>query len=88
MRKRLIVAALLLSAACRSGGANADDASIRDQVRAYLAADGFTDIPVNVDGGVVTLSGHLATDTFREKAMADAERAAGVRRVVDKIAVP
>jgi len=45
-------------------------------------------VEVAVDQGVVTLTGHLPSNTFREKAVSDAERATGVKRVIDKIEVP
>ncbi len=70
------------------GSAVPDDTSIRDEVRANLQVDGFTTVGLSVDHGVVTLSGHLPTATFREKAVADAEKANGVRHVKDEIAVP
>lgn len=57
-------------------------------LRRNLEADGFTTVAFNVDHGVVTLTGHLSSDTFREKAVADAEKANGVKHVTNQIAVP
>ncbi|GAC1431015.1 MAG: hypothetical protein NVSMB68_03270 [Thermoanaerobaculia bacterium] len=65
-----------------------DDMAIRDEVHAYLEADGFNTIRLSVDHGIVTLTGHLANGTFREKAAADAEKANGVRHVINQIQVP
>ena len=92
MDKRLVVVALTLALFGCAGYTkmvNApDDAAIRDETRAYLEADGFDKLEINVDQGVVTLSGHLKSNTYREKAVSDAEKAAGVKRVIDKIEVP
>jgi osmotically-inducible protein OsmY len=65
-----------------------DDSAIRDEARAYLQSDGFDNIEIAVDRGVVTLKGHLASNIYREKAVSDAEKANGVKRVIDKIEVP
>ena len=92
MYKRIVVVAFTLAlcgCATYSKMANApDDTAIRDEARAYLAADGFDKLEIRVDRGVVTLSGHLTSNTYREKALSDAEKATGVRRVIDKIEVP
>ena len=92
MRNRWIALALTaaLCSCSLSGRASAapDDNAIRDEVRAYLHSDGFDAIELVVDRGVVTMTGHLSTTTFREKAVSDAERVAGVRSVVDRIEVP
>lgn len=84
---------LLLTLLCSCGSldrstAVPDDSSIRDEVRHYLDDDGFNTVTATVDHGIVTLTGHLTSSTFREKAVADAERANGVRHVVDGIDVP
>ena len=65
-----------------------DDNAIRDEARADLDADGFEKIDIAVDHGVVTLSGHLTSNTFREKAASDAEKPNGVKRVINRIEVP
>lgn len=92
MDKRLAVVALTLAlygCASYTKMANApDDTAIRDEARAYLAADGFDKLVIKVDRGVVTLSGHLTSNTYREKALSDAEKATGVKRIIDKIEVP
>ncbi len=89
-RTALVTLALCLSSCAFLDRAAAvpDDTAIRDEVRANLEADGFTAIGLQVDNGVVTLTGHLPNDTFREKAVADAEKASGVKHVTNQIAVP
>jgi osmotically-inducible protein OsmY len=89
--KQLIVALTIALCACASLNRTStapDDNAIRDEARAYLNSDGFDTVEVAVDRGVVTLKGHLTSNTFREKAASDAEKANGVRRVVNKIEVP
>jgi len=89
--KQLIVALTIALCACASlnrASTAPDDSAIRDEARAYLNSDGFDTVDVAVDRGVVTLKGHLASNTFREKAVSDAEKANGVRRVINKIEVP
>lgn len=89
--KHLIVALTIALCACASlnrGSTAPDDSAIRDEARAYLNSDGFDKVEVTVDRGIVTLKGHLSSNTFREKAVSDAEKANGVRRVIDKIEVP
>ena len=92
MYKRIVVVALtvaLCGCASYTRMANSpDDTAIRDEARAYLAADGFDKVEIKVERGVVTLSGHLTSNTYREKALSDAEKATGVQRVIDKIEVP
>ena len=92
MFKRLVAVALTLAlCGCASymRMSNApDDTAIRDEARAYLDADGFDKVEIKVANGVVTLSGHLASNTYREKAVSDAEKASGVNHVIDKIEVP
>jgi BON domain len=84
----LLLACLCSCASLDHSPAVPDDSSIRDEVRHDLDDDGFTAVTATVDHGVVTLMGHLASSTFREKAVADAERASGVTRVVNEIDVP
>jgi osmotically-inducible protein OsmY len=89
--KQLIVALTIALCACASlnrASTAPDDSAIRDEARAYLSSDGFDSVDVTVDRGVVTLKGHLASNTFREKAVSDAEKPIGVKRVVNKIEVP
>lgn len=92
MYERIAVAALTL-ALCGCAGyrqmSNApDDIAIRDEARANLDSDGFDKVGIAVDHGVVTLTGHLMNNTYRQKALSDAEKANGVKRVIDKIEVP
>ena len=89
--KQLIVALTIALCACTSLNRTStapDDSAIRDEARAYLNSDGFDTVDIAVDRGVVTLKGHLASNTYREKAVSDAEKANGVRRVINKIEVP
>jgi len=89
--KRLLVALSIVLCSCASLNRTStapDDSAIRDEARAYLNSDGFDTVTVSVDRGVVTLKGHLSSNTFREKAASDAEKANGVRRVINKIEVP
>ena len=92
MFKTIAAVALTLSlGACSSANQMPDapdDRAIRDEARAYLSADGFDKVDVAVDHGVVTLAGHLTSNTYREKAGSDAEKANGVKKVVNKIEVP
>ena len=88
--KKLIVALALCLGACSTfdRATNvSDDAMIRADVRSNLVSDGFVDVDVMVDQGVVTLTGTLANRTQREKAASDAERVEGVRRIIDHITV-
>jgi hypothetical protein len=67
-----------------------DDAGLSAQVQSKLAADqNLTGqaIQISVAGGVVTLSGSVASDTVRTIADGDAAHVAGVKQVVDKLAV-
>ena len=66
----------------------ADDTAIRNEIRANLEGDGFTKIELEVSNGVATLSGHLPSATFRDKAISDAEKVIGVTRVINHIDVP
>ena len=92
MFKRTVVVALTLGlCACsyyRGMSTAPDDSAIRDEARAYLQSDNFQTVELAVDHGVVTLTGHLPSNTYREKAVSDAERANGVKRVINKIDVP
>jgi osmotically-inducible protein OsmY len=87
--RNVLIALAIFFAACAHISPAPDDSAIRDAVRGYLIADGFVDIAVVVvvDHGVVTLSGSLSNATQREKAGSDAERADGVRRVINHIVV-
>jgi osmotically-inducible protein OsmY len=89
--KNFIVALAISLSACSHFNAMppsvVDDSAIRDEVLANLLADGFTSIDLKVDQGIVTLSGRLSSRTYREKAVSDAEKVSGVRRVVNHIEV-
>lgn len=89
---KITAAALVLVLACSCAmfarNPDVDDNAIRDEIHHYLEADDFATVTVTVSHGIVTLTGHLPTSTFREKAGSDAERASGVRRVINNIVVP
>ena len=66
-----------------------DDAIERD-VKNKLAADPelhAADVDVDVEDGVVTLSGHLDTAELRDKAVRIAQTVVGVTRVTDELGV-
>src|ERR1051326_3003636 len=84
----LLTAIILISAGCASPSAN--DASITTQVQSKLAADSDTSglkLNVATDGGVVTLSGHVATEIEKDKAEQITKHTEGVKRVVNNIAL-
>jgi osmotically-inducible protein OsmY len=70
----------------RQTPAGLDNAAIKTEVRKNLTTDGITGIEIDVDGGVVTLTGHLSAED-KQKALDDARKVNGVTSVVDKIAV-
>ncbi len=58
------------------------------EIRKNFTADKITGIGVSINDGVVTLSGHLANGSDRQKAVADAQKVPGVKSVVNNIDVP
>lgn len=72
----------------RATPAPLDNAATVAEVKKNLVADGLTGIDVDSNGGVVTLTGHLATRDARRTAVHDASKVPGVRKVVDNINVP
>ncbi|MCU1348906.1 MAG: hypothetical protein JWO56_1936 [Acidobacteria bacterium] len=63
-----------------------DSTAIEAEVRKNLAADHITGLTVNVNGGTVTLEGHL-NSTDHDKAVADAQKVPGVTYFVDDLSV-
>jgi len=61
-----------------------DSTTIEAEVRKNLAADHITGLTVAVNGGTVTLEGHL-NSTDHDKAVADTQKVPGVTNVVDHI---
>jgi osmotically-inducible protein OsmY len=64
-----------------------DNTAIEAEVRKNLAGDGITGLTINVDNGVVTLTGNVKTSSERSKAYDDAAKVTGVTRVVNRISV-
>lgn len=84
----VLTAVILISFGCTAPSAN--DAGITTQVQSKLAADsdtGSLKLNVATDGGVVTLSGSAATEIEQDKAEQIAKHTAGVKRVVNHIAL-
>jgi osmotically-inducible protein OsmY len=62
-----------------------DDTMIAEEIRKNLAVDGMTGMTIDVKDGVVTLKGHVKTSSDRQKAVDDARRVNGVKRVINQI---
>jgi osmotically-inducible protein OsmY len=92
--KRILLAVLisLPLVACsnwnRATPASFDNVATTAEVKKNLLADGLTGIDVDSSNGVVTLSGKLPSRSDREKAVRDARKVNGVKRVVDQISIP
>ena len=89
----LVLSAALVSAiGCsnwnRNTPASLDNKAVEEEIRKNMLGDHITGLTVDVHEGVVTLSGHLATASDRQKAYDDAAKVNGVRRVVNHIDVP
>jgi osmotically-inducible protein OsmY len=93
MKKPILVALMstaLLLPACsnwnRNTPANLDNKTIEEEVRKNMLADHITGLTVDVNGGTVTLKGHLPSSD-KQKALEDARKVNGVTRVIDEISV-
>jgi osmotically-inducible protein OsmY len=64
-----------------------DDAAIASEIKKNLLADRLTGIDVDVNGGVVSLSGHVFKAADRETAYHDAAKVPGVKNVVNQIVI-
>ena len=64
-----------------------DNTAIQAEVRKNLVGDGITGISINVDNGVVTLTGKVNSTSDRDKAYNDAAKVNGVTRVINRISV-
>jgi osmotically-inducible protein OsmY len=88
----LMSAALVSSMGCsnwnRATPAPLDNTAMEAEVRKNLTADSITGLGIDVHEGVVTLSGHLANASDRQKAIDDARKVPGVKSVVNNITVP
>jgi hypothetical protein len=86
----LLLALMALGCKKQPVSTTPDDAVLNTQVQSKLVTDqnltGQT-IHVSVAGGVVTLSGSVASDAVRTIADGDAAHVAGVKQVVDNLAV-
>jgi osmotically-inducible protein OsmY len=64
-----------------------DNTAIQGEVRKNLTADGLRGLSINVDNGVVTLTGTVKTNADRDTAYNDAAKVTGVTRVINRINV-
>lgn len=95
--KRIVLAFLFLAAmtaqSCNSWGKAVPKGVVRNEVveadiRKNLLADGITGLEVNVyDNGTAMLKGHVKTTADRQKAVDDAMKVAGVKRVDNQITI-
>ena len=68
-------------------GSATDDSSVTDAVKAKLAKGNTSDIKVDTDNGVVTLSGTVHDQSTRDQAAKMAKKAKGVKKVKNDIDV-
>ena len=64
-----------------------DNTAIESEIRKNLTGDGITGLSINVNNGVVTLTGNVKSGGDRDKAYNDAAKVNGVTRVVNRISV-
>lgn len=96
MKKLLVPAmmsmALITTLACsnwnRMTPKSLDNTTTATEIKKNLVADHLSGVDVDVNQGVVTLTGHLPTAEDRQKARADAEKVTGVKQVINHIDVP
>jgi hypothetical protein len=88
----LMAASLIAPVGCsnwnRVTPAPLDNTTMEAEIRKNLTADGITGLGVEIHDGAVTLSGHLANSSDRQKAIDDARKVPGVKSVVNRIDVP
>lgn len=87
----LLTAALVLSTGCKKAEAPPDDNTLASNVHNALSADASIarePIQSTAANGVVTLNGTVTNETARMVAAEDAAKVAGVREVVNNLAVP
>jgi osmotically-inducible protein OsmY len=65
-----------------------DNSTTASEIKKNLLVDRLTGVDVDVNEGVVTLTGHLPTAADRQKAYDDAAKVTGVKQVVNHIDVP
>jgi len=63
-----------------------DNKAIEEEIRKNMAADHITGLTVDVNGGTVTLKGHLSA-ADKARALDDARKVTGVTSVNDQISV-
>ncbi|MEO8594516.1 MAG: BON domain-containing protein [Candidatus Solibacter sp.] len=81
---------LLLFAGAAMAQKGTDDDSLYDAVRVKLASDqviGSVAFNVAVEKGVVTLSGIVEKESYRDRALRIAKKVKGVKQVVDKVEI-
>ncbi len=87
----ITVALLLLGLGCanwsRYTPAGTDDTAIALEIRKNLTGAGYTGMTVDVDHHVVTLKGDVKTTADRQKALDEARKVKGVKRVIDHIVI-
>src|SRR5262249_37835770 len=93
MRRYVFRLALLSLAALTPGVAAADDQQIAQQIMQKLKAEknagtlkGFS-IDLQVDDGTVWLTGRVANEDQKVRALGGAQRIAGVKQVVDDLSI-
>jgi hypothetical protein len=93
-RSALLVCSTLAIAlsltACKSSPPAADDAALTAAVQSRLAGDGALSteaIQSSVQNAVVTLNGNVSSEAARSLAAADASQVAGIKTVVNNLAV-
>jgi osmotically-inducible protein OsmY len=65
-----------------------DSTAIAEEIRKNMLGDGITGMTVDVSNdGVVTLKGDVKTSSDKQKALDDARKVNGVKRVIDRIAI-
>lgn len=64
-----------------------DNSTIETEIRKNMAADGITGMHIDVNNGVVTLTGYVTSTTQRDQAIQDARKVNGVTTVVNRISV-
>lgn len=88
----VLSAALVSSIGCanwnRNTPASMDNKAVEEEIRKNMLGDKITGLSIDVHDGVVTLTGHLATASDRQKAYDDASKVNGVKNVVNHIDVP
>jgi osmotically-inducible protein OsmY len=88
----IVISAFLLSAlSCANWNKMTpkplDNTAIEEEIRKNMLGDGITGMKIDVNDGVVTIQGDVKTASQKQKALDDARKVHGVKRVIDHIAV-